>query len=140
MAQRVRMQPFDADDQPGPRDDRVDALARQTSSARVQEYDDDPLTGQLGTVDGYLALLDLLTGAYDGKGFEGAGNLLPVKILAGECDPCAGGPKGVSSGCAYLKKVGFARTEMKLYPGMRHEIHMEDGRDEVFADILEAFT
>lgn len=107
---------------------------------RVREYDNDPLAGQLGTVDGYLSLLDLLTGAYDGKGFEGIDNLLSVRILVGEDDPCAGGRSGSNKSCAYLKKAGFANTTVKQYGGMRHEIHNEDGAEEVYRDILNAFT
>ena len=35
-----------------------------------------------------------------------------------------------------MRKVGYARTDLKLYPGMRHEILNETDRQQVWNDIL----
>ena len=102
--------------------------------ARVKQYEDDPLCGQLGTVEGYLALIDIMQNAYDKKGWEKVSPMCPFFIAAGENDPCAGGEKGAVAGEAYLKNLGFARVEHKTYPGMRHEIHNEPGAPIVVHD------
>ena len=103
---------------------------------RVKEYDADPLCGRLGTVDGYMSLIDLLIGAYDQKGYENVSNLLKISVLVGADDPCAGFAEGAVKSANTLKKIGFENTEVKAYPGMRHEIHNEDGWKEVYNDIL----
>ena len=108
-----------------------------SSKERVKEYEADPLCGNLGTVDGYLSLIDLLIGAYDKKGFVRVFGSLPVHILVGADDPCAGNRAGAEKSAEALRKAGFTKTEVKAYPGRRHEIHNEDNWAEVYADILE---
>ncbi len=102
---------------------------------RVKEYADDPLCGKLCTVDCYMALLDLLTAAYDKKGWQ-SGEKPPVSILVGSDDPCAEGLEGVKNGAEYLKSVGFTSVEYKAYDSMRHEIHNEPRRDICVSDML----
>ena len=92
---------------------------------KVKEYEDDPLCGQLGTLDGYLSLLDLMTEAYDKKGWDKVSGMLPVLICVGADDPCAEGEKGAAEGEKFLKSMGLVRTEHVSYEGMRHEIHNE---------------
>ncbi len=102
---------------------------------RVREYADDPLCGKLCTVDCYMALLDLLTAAYDKKGWRN-GAKPPVLIAVGGDDPCAEGLEGVKSAAEYFKSVGFSSVEYKAYAGMRHEIHNEPRRDTCVSDML----
>lgn len=92
---------------------------------KVKEYEDDPLCGQLGTLDGYMSLLDLMTEAYDKKGWDKVSGLLPILITVGADDPCAEGEKGAAEGEKFLKSMGLVRTEHQSYEGMRHEIHNE---------------
>ena len=92
---------------------------------KVKEYEQDPGCGNLGTIDGYMTVLELLSDAYDKKGWTGYNQLMPIFIAAGADDPCSDGEKGASNGEAYLKSLGFARTEHKSYTGMRHELHNE---------------
>ncbi|MBQ6646167.1 MAG: alpha/beta fold hydrolase [Clostridia bacterium] len=102
--------------------------------ARVRQYEDDPFCGQLGTVEGYLALLDIMQTAYDKKGWDKANPLCPIFIAVGENDPCADGEKGASAGEAYLKGAHFVKVEHKTYPGMRHELHNEPSAPAVVHD------
>lgn len=92
---------------------------------KVKEYEADPLCGQLGTLDGYMALLDLMTEAYDKKGWDKVNGMLPVLITVGADDPCAEGEKGAAAGEKFLKDMGLVRAEHVSYEGMRHEIHNE---------------
>ena len=101
---------------------------------RVKQYEADPLCGQLGTVEGYLALIDIMQDAYDKKGWSKVNPLCPFFIAAGADDPCAGGESGASDGEKYLKSLNLVRVEHKSYPGMRHEINNEPGAPAVVHD------
>lgn len=104
---------------------------------KIKAYDDDPKCGFLGTIDGYLSLLNLMTGAYDGKNWKNVNNMLPIYIAVGADDPCAEGEKGAKEGEAYLKKLGFVRTEYRAYPEMRHEVHNEKNGEKVVSEMLD---
>ena len=54
-------------------------------------------------------------------------------------DPCTGGGKGRESSKRLLRESGFSDLSEKVYPGMRHEIMNERGKEEVFADIAGFF-
>jgi len=104
---------------------------------KVKEYEADPGCGQLGTIDGYLSLLELLQDAYDKKNWADLTGLMPVFIAAGEDDVCAGGEKGIAAGEKYLRSIGLVRTEHKAYHKMRHEIHNEPEHELVYRDYLD---
>ncbi|MBR4235569.1 MAG: alpha/beta fold hydrolase [Clostridia bacterium] len=107
---------------------------------KVKEYEEDPLCGGLCTVDGYMSLLDLMSEAYDKKGWEKVSGMLPVFIAAGGDDPCADGEKGASEGERFLKERGLARAEHKTYEGLRHELHNEPAAPEVIHDYTNRLT
>ena len=44
--------------------------------------------------------------------------------------------KGVRKAHASFRKAGVKDLQLKLYPGMRHEILNETNREEVYADLL----
>ena len=103
---------------------------------KIREYENDPKCGFLGTIDGYLSLLNLMTGAYDAKGWKNVNNMLPIFIPVGADDPCAEGEKGANAGEAYLKKLGFVRAESKAYPEARHEVHNDKNCELAVGDML----
>lgn len=111
-----------------------------TDKAAVLAYNDDPLCGGCCTVDGYLSLIDLLIGAYALKEYRLVNNLLPIDIFVGECDPCVGFEAGAKKSQAFLKKVGFIKTNLYVLRGMRHEIHNEPDGESVINAIVKAFT
>ncbi|MBQ3668110.1 MAG: alpha/beta fold hydrolase, partial [Clostridia bacterium] len=88
---------------------------------RVKQYEDDPQCGQLGPIEGYIALLNIMQEAYNKKGWGKVNPLCPFFIAVGADDPCAGGEKGASAGEQYLKSLNLVKVEHKAYPGMRHE-------------------
>ncbi len=104
--------------------------------ARVAEYEADPLCGRTYTLDGCLAVLDLMDEAYDAKGWENVSNLCPVFISVGAEDPCAEGEKGAAEGERFLKKAGLLRTEHRSYERMRHEILNEPDAEKPVHDII----
>ena len=103
---------------------------------RVKEYEADPLCGQLGAVEGYIALIDIMQDAYSKKGWEKVSPMCPFFLAAGSDDPCAEGEKGMAAAEQYLKSLNLVRVEHKTYQGMRHELHNEPSAPTVIHDYL----
>ena len=60
---------------------------------------------------------------------------MPILFLSGEEDPVMGGKKAFSDAVRFMRDMGYRDVRSKLYPGMRHEILMENDRKTVYADI-----
>ena len=60
---------------------------------------------------------------------------LPVMLVSGGKDPIGLFGRSVLSVCEKLEENGIT-TEMKLYPGLRHEILNEDEYENIYNDIL----
>ena len=100
----------------------------------VRAYDADPLCGFPFTLNGYRALLTLMKEAY---AIVPAGHPdLPVRFISGAEDPCAPDGKGFNAAVAHMRACGYRDVSGKLYPGMRHEILNDIGREGVYADVL----
>ena len=61
---------------------------------------------------------------------------LPILLVSGAEDPVGNYGKGVEEVYEKLIAQGVTDVSRKLYPGMRHEILNEIGREEAYADIL----
>lgn len=103
--------------------------------ANVQAYNNDPLCGFRFTVNGYRTLMQLLVETYSGKGWKIGKPGLPVHFIAGATDPCIGSVKKFSRAVSFLRDRGYAQVTSKLYPGMRHEILNETGKEDVWRDV-----
>ncbi|MGI6011939.1 MAG: alpha/beta fold hydrolase [Ruminococcus sp.] len=101
----------------------------------AREYGDSPLCGFTFTVDGYLALFDLMGEAYCKEGWKCRNPHLPVLFVGGEEDPCMGGKKKFAETVRSMGQAGYDRVYHRRYPGMRHEILNESGRQKVYRDI-----
>ena len=108
----------------------------------VRDYNASPLCGFLFTLNGYRALFHLLRRTYSEKEWADTRSLrtpadvsLPVRFLAGEEDPCIASPEKFREACDFLRRQGFSNVSSKLFCGMRHEIHNETGKAEVWNDI-----
>lgn len=55
-------------------------------------------------------------------------------FVSGKEDPVGDFGKGVEKAKRNLEKVGL-KPEIKLYPGMRHEILNEIGKEQVYKDL-----
>ena len=61
---------------------------------------------------------------------------MPILMVAGDEDPVGSYGEGVKKVYGMLKDSGKTDVEIKLYPGMRHEILNETGREQVESDII----
>ena len=105
----------------------------------VRAFEEDPLCGFGFTVSALGDLFRLVRIMGDTSRAERVKTDLPILLLSGAEDPCTGGEKGRKSSVKALRDCGFADLTEKVYPGMRHEIMNERGKEEVFADIAGFF-
>lgn len=103
--------------------------------AIVDRYAADPLCGFAFTACGMRDLFDGLTEISSEAWAERVPENRPILLFSGDMDPVGGNGKGVKQVFGWLKRTGH-ETEMKLYPGGRHEMLNELNRQEVYNDVL----
>lgn len=103
-----------------------------TDEKIVDAYISDKECGYLFTATGYRDLFTILNVASSKKCFEGVNKDLPILLTAGEEDPVGAYGKGVTEVFNNYKDAGVKDVTLKLWPGMRHEIHNENGREKVY--------
>ena len=102
----------------------------------VQKYVADPKCGFLFTATGYRDLFGVLKSVSGNDWYTEVPTALPIYLIAGEEDPVGNYGKGVREVYDKLKATGHDKVSIKLYPGLRHEIHNEKSNKEVYDDIL----
>lgn len=107
-----------------------------TRDAAVRQcYRNDPFCRFVFTVAGYETLFSLLAAVSDKRHAAALPKSLPILVFAGEDDPVGAFGKGVREVHRRMVAAGCNAT-LQLYPGARHEMHHEQERDTVFADLL----
>ncbi len=107
-----------------------------TDPSQVQKYVDDPDCGFLFSVNGSVALTDLLMEANGQSAFDAARHNLPILLIAGTEDPVGNYGQGVLEVAARYKAAGCTSVGSKLYQGARHEILLDFTGAEVMEDVL----
>ena len=106
-----------------------------TDEAVVDAYIADDLCGFMFTVGGYSTLLDLTAEVVTPACAAKVPKDLPIFLVAGDGDPVGEMGKGVQAAAQLLRDAGIERVDVKIYEGMRHEIHNEIGHEQVYDDI-----
>jgi alpha-beta hydrolase superfamily lysophospholipase len=101
----------------------------------VDEYQNDKYCGFTFASGGYQDLAKLCIECNSDKWYQNVSHLMPVLLLSGEMDPVGNYTLGVKEVYDKLIKTGHSLTEIKIYPGVRHEILNEVNRQEVYNDI-----
>ena len=101
----------------------------------LKAYHEDPLCQYIFTADGFLNLLLLMKDCYSPSGKTQHPDL-PVHFISGALDPCRIDDKALGKAVQAMKDRGYRDVSLKLYPGMRHEIHNETRHEIVWNDIL----
>jgi alpha-beta hydrolase superfamily lysophospholipase len=113
-----------------------DLLSWLTRDIEVREkYENDPYCRFLFTSAGFDTLFHLLAAVSDKKWADGVPKTLPVLLFSGDMDPVGNYGRGVRKVYERMLRAGCNVT-LKLYEGGRHEMHNEQNRDEVFADLI----
>lgn len=95
-----------------------------------------PLDGGPSSKGFYRELLRGTSSLYRRNNFRLVPRELPMYFIAGEDDPVGAFGKGVKKLHNFYVKGGFTKTDLKLYPHMRHEILNETKKEQVYNDIL----
>ena len=103
----------------------------------VRAYDADPKCNFQFTTDGFINLFSLMQDAYDITGWSKRNPSLPILFVSGEEDPCMINGKRFRMAVGTMQKAGYSDVRSKTYPGMRHEILNETGKEAVWGDILD---
>lgn len=62
---------------------------------------------------------------------------LPIFFIAGADDPIILSKQAWLDSQEFLRNRGYPNIQNKLYPNMRHEILNENGKEQVYQDILD---
>ncbi|MBP5092239.1 MAG: alpha/beta fold hydrolase [Bacilli bacterium] len=101
----------------------------------VADYIADPYCGHINT-GGFLREFFIgLATLYKKKNLANISKDTPIAIMAGEEDPVGASGKGPRDLAKMYEKLGVKKVHLKLYPHMRHEIHNEIGKEQVWADL-----
>jgi alpha-beta hydrolase superfamily lysophospholipase len=60
---------------------------------------------------------------------------MPVHFLAGSTDPCIISLDQFSKSVSFFRGRGYKQVTSKVYPGMRHEVLNELGKEDVWRDV-----
>ncbi|MBR5116133.1 MAG: alpha/beta fold hydrolase [Lachnospiraceae bacterium] len=103
----------------------------------IKKYEDDPAYGFTFTINGFLTMGELIRRTQDEDDMFNIPKRLPIFIACGTEDPTGGYGKGVKELCDIYRNVCHIEdVTLKLYDGMRHEIHNEIDRVKVYEDEL----
>ena len=106
-----------------------------TDDEVVDAYIADEKCGFMFTVGGYATLLDLTSEVVTLECACKVPKSLPVFLVAGDGDPVGDMGKGVKAAAELLRNAGVKTVDCKIYEGMRHEIHNEKSKEQVYEDI-----
>ena len=102
----------------------------------VQAYINDPWCGHDNTGGFWKEFMGGLSRVWSRKEMEKISRKEKVLIIAGQDDPVG----RMGQGPEWLHKrytaLGLSRVDLRIYPGMRHEILNETDRETVYSDIL----
>jgi len=109
-----------------------------TNKVNVENYNKDPLCGFPFTVNGYrYGLFRLLKDIYSEKDWAMRNPSMPVHFIAGADDPVIVNVDKFSQSVRFMRARGYKRVSAKVYPGLRHEILNETGKEDIWRDLEE---
>ena len=107
-----------------------------TDEAVVDAYDRDPKCGFLFTLNGFHTLFTLIDNLHDNSQLKKMPRDLPILFLSGEEDPVGNYGNSPREVVQSFRDLGMTQIKEKYYPGLRHELLNENGKEQVYEDIL----
>ena len=104
--------------------------------AEVDRYLADPLCGFSLRVQSWIDLLRGLDWIGRPANQAAIPRDLPIRIMAGSCDPVSNRTRGLQKLLAAYGAAGLRRVSHQFYAGARHELFHETNRDAVTADLI----
>lgn len=105
--------------------------------AVVDDYIADPLSGQMFSVGAYGTLLGLVHAVTSPQWAQAVPKDLPVLFIAGDQDPVGAMGRGVQAAAKMLQDAGVRDVQVKIYPGLRHELHNEAEREQIYDYVVQ---
>mgnify|MGYP001032584814 CR=1 FL=1 len=97
----------------------------------VRRYMEDPLCGNVFTLNGFQTLSELISRAHDPRRLRKIPAGLPLLVLSGDADPLGQYGKGIPKVCQGLRDAGVKDVEMRLWETGRHELLNEPERAQI---------
>lgn len=102
---------------------------------RVSMFNRDPFCDFYFSCGAYEDFFQVLMDLNLHRDFRRIPRKLPILLVSGAKDPVGWFGKGVSRVYRTFCSLGLSNVEMRLYPGMRHELLGEIGREAVYEDL-----
>lgn len=102
----------------------------------VVSSNEDPLVGFTFSNQGFYDLFTMIQYINSAAIYNGTPQDLPILLISGEDDPVGMYGALVKDSLERYEASGHTDVHMKLYPGRRHEIHLDPGGKDVAQDIL----
>lgn len=106
-------------------------------SETVRAYDEDPYCQVKFAASSYREMLAVLDHVSSRQWAESLPKDLPVLLVSGSDDPVGNYGRGVRRVAAMLSRAGIRDLHCRIWPGGRHEMHQELGKEKVFASVYE---
>lgn len=106
-------------------------------NASLDEFIASPLRGEYMSAGLFRELLNGMAFTGKAENVRKMDKHTPILFLSGESDPVGDCGKGVKRAYKSFVKAGIENVEMKLYPGLRHDVLHEMCRKEIFEYIYE---
>lgn len=103
--------------------------------AIVDRYNADRFCTYTFTVNGYQTLFDVIRYIQDPRHVGRIPKDIPILFISGEEDPVGSYGQGVRKVFESYRAAGIKDVDIHLYPGKRHELTNEIGKEEVYEDI-----
>lgn len=102
----------------------------------ITKYVADKYCGFLFTAFAYRDMFRLLGAVSKPDAFTSVPKNKPIFLIAGSDDPVGNYGKGVQEVYEKYRSTGHSDIKIKLYKGLRHEIHNEKCNQEIYDDIF----
>lgn len=112
----------------------ADWICRDTEI--VDAYVADPLCSFMPTAGMFRDMMEGLRYIAKKSNLEKMDPATPILFISGDKDPVGRNGETVKKVVEFFRSAGCGDTQLRLYPGGRHEMLNETNREEVFADIL----
>ena len=106
-----------------------------SDAASVENYKEDPLCGFVASGGLLRDMMKGLKYIQKPENLDKMNKATPILFAAGEEDPVGSYGQGVKQAYEAFCNAGMAKAELRLYPGMRHEILSEVDRSQVYQQL-----
>ena len=101
-----------------------------------EKFHQDEKCGFVFTLNGFDCLMSLMITAYSKRNWTIKNPSLPITFLSGEEDACMINKTSFVQAVNLMKDVGYQSVTYTLYEDRRHEILNDNGKQEVYQDIV----